>query len=113
MLKIEDQQVFMLNWCDIVRLDKACDGSPCTVYVNDNNKWVRLHHHVPQTHCRCSRAFKGFKFKGRIEYVPATREECEAWLKLPELCQVCYYAESIKRGEWAPKAVYQELGLEK
>jgi hypothetical protein len=40
-------------------------------------------------------------------------EACEAWLKLPILCQICYYAKAIKRGEWAPKAVYKELGLEK
>ncbi len=69
------------------------------------------------TKCGCGRDYKlknGAIFLGLIpafDYA-LTLEELKDLLRKPILCQICFYQKEILAGNWAPKAVYDALGLQ-
>lgn len=88
------------------------DRQTWDIYHADGDEWKLAFSHHPQQYCRCGKLYNGFKFRDSFFDNPVGLEAQLAWFKLPVLCMSCYYRKENGRGNWIPRSVRRELGLE-
>lgn len=80
-----------------------------------NDQWQLVYTNEVDNTCGCGRSYgnrsEGTEFMLRLASDTSTPEKAISWLESPILCKFCYYSNEIKLGNWAPRAVKEELGL--
>jgi hypothetical protein len=106
------------NWIQRIATNTRYKVITIEARIPEDNRWEKVHTTSTSNHCRCGRPYADpvtnteFRFRDSLMDNPNTMYERIRWIQLPVLCQFCYYQRAILRGEWAPKKVRQELGLE-
>lgn len=110
-----------INWenCTWFTIKKAILRNPLEdfiVWYKEDSTWEK----VVSTHidfqCACGRPWVEknntiFAFRGDFYRSPSSFEEQIGWLSAPLKCKFCYYQEQYKKGNWVPKDVLKQLGL--
>ena len=82
------------------------------VYKPVGEEWELVYTHHPIKVCNCGRSYNGFRMRDAFLDGPKTQEEQIAWMHKPVLCEFCYYKRQHGAGNWIPRKVRKELGLE-
>jgi len=82
------------------------------VFYPEDEDWILCHTNYPTKTCNCGRAYNGFRYRDAFLNGPQTQEEAIAWIHKPLLCEFCYYKREHGRGNWIPRKLRRELGLE-
>lgn len=82
----------------------------------DKSIWEKVVSTHIDSQCACGRSWIEknntiFAFRGELYQDTRTYEAKIAWLNAPLKCKYCYYVDQHSKGNWAPKSVLKELGL--
>lgn len=82
------------------------------VYKPEAEEWLLVYTHHPIKVCGCGRSYNGFRMRDSFLDSPKTEEQQVAWMHKPVLCEFCFYKRQHGAGNWIPRKVRAELGLE-
>jgi hypothetical protein len=82
------------------------------IFYPEGVEWIWCFTNFPNEICGCGRSYNGFRMRDSFLNGPENLEERLEWLKLPVLCMFCFYKKQHGEGNWIPRKVQRELGLE-
>lgn len=106
------EPLLLYNFRDVVLCIKHRDRETFDIYEKVEGEWELMHEHFYITHCACGRNYNGFKLRDSFMNGPRTLEERREWFAKPMLCMICFYKRPGEWGDWMPRKVRKELGLE-
>lgn len=116
-------QIGEINWenCSWLTIKRTVIKNPLEDFIvwyrrPEDSFWEWIVSTHIGSHCSCGRGWVEknnsiFAYRGDFHDSPRTFKEMVNWLSGPLKCKLCYYKEEHQKGNWVPKEVLKELGL--